>query len=57
MLNAYKARVEGISPHCETEQIHEGHTWTQSGQFLLGERFIPPTIIIIIIIIMSTSAS
>ena len=42
-LNACKAMVGAISPRCRIEQTREGYTWTQSGQFLLGERFVSPT--------------
>ena len=52
--SAYKARVGGISPWCGIEQIREGgissSTHSQSEQYLIGERFVPPTIIIIIIV-------
>ena len=52
--SAYKARVGGLSPWCGIEQIHEGgissSTHSQSEQYLIGERFVPPTIIIIIIV-------
>ena len=46
---AYKARVRGISPRCEIEQIHAGGTKidpypSQSEQYLIGGRGeSPPT--------------
>ena len=46
-LNTYKARVGDVSPRCEIEQIHEGgissSVHSQSEQYLIGERFVPPT--------------
>ena len=45
--SAYKARVGGVSPRYEIEQICEGgidsSTHSQSEQYLIGERFVPPT--------------
>ena len=45
--SAYKARVGDISPRCGIEQIHEGGigslAHSQSEQYLIGERFVPPT--------------
>ena len=46
-LSAYKARVEGVSPHCGIEQIREGgigsSAYSQREQYLIRERFVPPT--------------
>ena len=46
-LNAYKARVGGVSPRCGIEQISEGGIGSiansQSRQYLIGERFVHPT--------------
>ena len=46
--SAYKARVGGISPRCEIEQIRESgissSAHSQSEQYLIGERFVHPTI-------------
>ena len=48
--NAYKARVGGVSLQCGIEQIREGgigsSAHSQSEQYLIGERFVPPTITI-----------
>ena len=46
--SAYKARVGGVSPQCGIEQIRVGESKgrlypSQSGQYLIGERFVPPT--------------
>ena len=45
--SAYKVRVGGVSPRCGIEQIREGgigfSAHSQSRQYLLGERFVPPT--------------
>ena len=54
--SAYKARVGGVFLRCGIEQIREGGIGSlvhfQSEQYLIGERFVPPTIIIIIIIFL-----
>ena len=46
--SAYNTRVGGISPRCGIEQIHESSisssAHSQSEQYLIGERFIPPTL-------------
>ena len=59
--SAYKARVGGLSLRYGIEQIREGgissSTHSQSEQYLIGERFVPPTIIIIIIIVGSQFAA
>ena len=43
----YKARVGGVSPRCGIEQICEGgigsSAHSQSEQYLIRERFVPPT--------------
>ena len=48
--SAYKVRVGGVSPRCGIEQIREGgigsSAHSQSEQYLIGERFVPPTITI-----------
>ena len=45
--SAYKARVGGVSPWCGIKQICEGgissSAHSQSKQYLIGERFVPPT--------------
>ena len=46
--SAYKARVGGVSPRYRIEQIYAGGSkaWlypSQSGQYLIGEKFVPPT--------------
>ena len=48
--NAYKARVEDVSPCYRIEQIHVGGSKgrpypSQSEQYLIRERFVPPTIV------------
>ena len=50
-LSAYKARVRGVSPRRGIEQIrasgNKGRPYpSQSEQYLIGERFVPSTIII-----------
>ena len=46
-LSTYKIRVGGVSPRCEIEQICEGgigsSAHSQSKQYLILERFVPPT--------------
>ena len=47
--SAYKLRVEGVSPRCRIDQIRTGGSKgrphpSESGQYLNGEKFIPPTI-------------
>ena len=46
--SAYKARVGGVSPQCGIEQICEGgigsSVHSQSEQYLIGERFVLPTV-------------
>ena len=59
--SAYKARVRGVSPRCGILQIREGgigsSTHSQSEQYLIRERFVPPTGVLIVsqkIIIFTT---
>ena len=48
--SAHKTRIEGISPRYGIEQICESDidssAHSQSGQFFLGKRFVPPTMYI-----------
>ena len=50
--SAYKVRVEGVSPQYEIKQICASGSKgppcpSQSEQYLIGEKFVPPTLSII----------